>query len=68
MIRIRLLELLDERGKSLYWLRQQTKVSYPALLRLAHNKIRKVDLDVLDKVCQALECDPGAIMVKRDEN
>jgi putative transcriptional regulator len=66
MIRVRLLELLEARGKSLYWLQQQTGVSYPALLRLAHNKIKKVDLDVLDRVCKALECEPGEILMRRE--
>ncbi len=63
MIHVRLLEILEARGKSLYWLQQQTKVSYPALLRLAHNKIQKVDLGVLERICRALECEPGEIIV-----
>lgn len=63
MIRIRLAELLEARGKTLYWLRKESGVSYPTLLRLAHNKIQKPELRVLEKVCVALGCEVGELLV-----
>lgn len=66
MIRFRLLELLEERGKSLYWLRKETGVSYPALLRYAHNKVRKPDLEIVEKICRALDCKPGDLLMMKD--
>lgn len=67
MIRIRLQDLLNEKQKTLYWLRKQTGVSYPTLLRYAHNRVRKVDLDVLEKICAVLECELVEVLEMTDE-
>jgi putative transcriptional regulator len=62
MIRIQLQELLA--GRSLYWLSVQAGVRWSTIDSLAKGKARRLDLDVLDAICQALECQPGDLLVR----
>lgn len=62
MIRLTLLDKLEQKKKSIYWLAQETGVRYATLHRLATKEVEKVDLRVLEKVCQALECEPGELL------
>jgi DNA-binding Xre family transcriptional regulator len=66
MIRIALLDALKRRNKSLYWLEQATGVDYSTLHRMATKPIRRVDLPVLDKICAALKCEPGELLVRTE--
>jgi len=63
-IHTKLDELLEQRKKSLYWLQQQTGVSYTALHKLRKDRARSMDYDVLDKICKVLECEPGDLIVR----
>jgi len=65
MITCRLAAVAKRKGFSLYRLRQITGVTYPTLLKLAHNKATRFDAAVLDKLCQALNCRVGELLVWR---
>ena len=52
-------KVLETRDKSLYWLQQQTGIAYTTLFRLRHNQASSVSFEVMDKICRALECQPG---------
>jgi putative transcriptional regulator len=63
-IHTKLDELLEERQKSLYWLQKETGISYTALLKLRKDRARSMDYAVLDKICAALDCEPGDLIVR----
>jgi len=65
MITCRLAAVAKRKGLSLYRLRQITGVTYPTLLKLAHNRATRFDAVVLDKLCQALNCGVGELVVWR---
>ena len=67
MIRVALLDLLRDRDKSLYWLERETGVSYPTLHRMATKHVSKVDLDIVEKICAALGCELGELLVTSEE-
>jgi putative transcriptional regulator len=67
MIRLTLLEALEKKEKSIYWLAKETGLRYATLHRLATKEVEKVDLRVLEKVCRALECEPGELLRMNDE-
>jgi putative transcriptional regulator len=67
VIQSRLGEVLTERDKSLYWLQQQTQIAYTTLFRLRHNQASSVSFEVMNKICRALECQPGDLFVYLDE-
>lgn len=63
MIKLRVKELLRERDRSLYWLRNQTGIRYATLLNMRRGKTARVDLSALEALCRALECEPGELLV-----
>ena len=64
MIVNRIKELLAERDKTIYWLSQQTGIRYNTINSLVNNKTESVKFEIIDKVCDALECDVAEIFKK----
>jgi len=64
MIEAKLDEVLEKRGKSLYWLQQKTGFAYTTLWKLSTGKTESIKFEVLDKICDLLECEPGDILVR----
>ena len=62
MIDVRVSELLQQRGRTFYWLAKQTGISHTTLWRLKKARARGITLDTLEKICQALNCQPGEIL------
>jgi len=62
MIEIRLNELLASRGRSFYWLAKATGISHTTLWRLKKGKALGINFETLEKVCQALGCQPGDVL------
>jgi putative transcriptional regulator len=65
MIKIHLNELLEERERTLYWLAKQTRVRYATLWQMSRDEVSLLNLKTLDKVCKALECGPGDLLVQK---
>jgi putative transcriptional regulator len=64
MIYIRLEEILEMKGKSLYWLSAAAGVPYPTLWKLCRKQTQSsINLIVLSKICAALDCLPGDILI-----
>lgn len=63
VIQTRINELLQERGKSLYWLAKETGIAYPTLWRLRDSKTESIAFRVLESICLALKCMPGDVLV-----
>lgn len=62
IIEIRIDELLEQKGKSFYWLSKQSKISHSTLWRLKKGKALGINFITLEKICQALECEPGDML------
>jgi putative transcriptional regulator len=62
VIEIRVNEVLAEHGRSFYWLAKQTGISHTTLWRLKTGRSYGINLDTLEKMCQALACQPGDIL------
>ena len=67
IIEVRIDELLNEKGKSFYWLSKQTRISHTTLWRLKKGKALGINFATLEKVCQALECTPGDVLILSHE-
>lgn len=67
MIKAQLDEILEARGKSLYWLQQQTGFAYTTLWKLRTGKSDSIKFDILDKICTLLECTPGDVLIQVSE-
>jgi putative transcriptional regulator len=70
MIVIKVDELLAEHGRTFYWLAKETGISHTTLWRLKKDKALGINFDTLEKICDALGCQPGDILalpaIKKD--
>ena len=64
MIKFRLNEVLEERGQTLYWLWKQTGVRWATVWQFGRGEIARLNVDALDRICEALECQPGDLLVR----
>jgi putative transcriptional regulator len=62
VIKIELEKLLA--GRSLYWLSQQTGIRWATLDAMQNGKAQRLNLEDIDLICIALECEPGDLLVK----
>ena len=62
MIKIRVDQLLAEHGRTFYWLAKETGISHTTLWRLKKGKSLGINFETLEKMCQALKCQPGDVL------
>jgi putative transcriptional regulator len=67
VIELRVEHLLAERGQTFYWLAKQTGIGYTSLWRLRHGEAKGISYDFLERICRALECEPGDLLVLVDD-
>ena len=58
---IRIDELLEERGRTFYWLAKETGISHTTLWRLKKGRAQGINFGTMESICLALECQPGDI-------
>lgn len=56
VIKFKLGELLEEKGKSMYWLHKETGVRANSVSDWVNGEVKKIPVDVLDKFCIVLDC------------
>jgi len=61
---LQLNDVLAEREQTLYWLWKQTGIRWATIWQLGNGEVSRLSLDVLDRVCEALECQPGDLLVR----
>lgn len=62
MINIRLSRLLGDKRLTQKALADKTGIMPNTIHALFHEKIDRIDLTVLDRICRALDCQPGDIL------
>jgi len=62
MIEILVDQLLAEHGRTFYWLAKETGISHTTLWRLKKGKALGINFETLEKMCQALSCQPGDVL------
>ena len=68
MIEIRIDELLENCGRSFYWLAKETGISHTTLWRLKKGKALGINFETLEKICQQLKCQPGDVLSHSNRN
>jgi putative transcriptional regulator len=64
VIKLNLERLLKARGNSYYWLAISARVNPSVISRMKHHRTKAITLDVLDRICAALECAPGDVLIR----
>ena len=67
MIRLDVLRLLEEQGKTKYWLYKQLGMSYQNFSKMIHNQTKSIRYENIETLCLLLNCTPDDLFVITDE-
>ncbi len=59
MVRLNVLELLQQRGRTKYWLYKQLGMSYQNFNKMVNNQTQSIKLERIETLCMILECTPN---------
>ena len=60
-MRLRLYEILEEKGKTKYWLYIRLGLSYQNFNKIVNNETAGIKFKTLESLCDILECTPNDI-------
>ena len=60
---LRILEILNEKGKTKYWLYIRLGLSYQNFNNLVNNKTNGIKFENLKALCDILECTPNDLFI-----
>ena len=63
MLRLKVLEVLEEQGKTKYWLYKQLGMSYQNFNHMVQNRTKSIRYETLETLCQVLNCTPNDLFV-----
>ena len=67
MIRLKVLELLDKRGRTKYWLYKQLGMSYQNFSNMVNNRTKSIQYENIETICRLLECTPNELFEITDD-
>ncbi len=67
MIKLNAVNLLNERGKTKYWLYKQLDMSYQNFNKMVNNETKSIKYENIEIMCRLLECTPNELLVITDE-
>lgn len=67
VIRLRIKEILEERGKSNYWLSQQLGMCYRNYHNIVTNKTSAIRFDTMERLCEILEISVAELFEEIDD-
>ena len=56
MLKLRVNEILESKGKTPYWLGKQTGISQNNVGKICNGETSTIRFDTLEKICDALDC------------
>lgn len=67
MVKLRILEILEEQGHTKYWLFKQMDLSYQNFNRMVSDETKSIRFENLDALCRILECPVGDLFKRTEE-
>lgn len=65
MIYLRVKEILEEQGKSKYWLVKKMERNYKVVSDMVEGETISVRFDTIDKLCKIFKCNPGDLFGRK---
>jgi len=59
MIRLNVMKILQEKGKTRYWLVKELQTDYNSVNKMCNNSVVSLHLETIEKLCTALDCTPN---------
>ena len=63
MIKLDVLRLLEERGKTRYWLYKQLGMSWQNFSRMVNNQTKSIRHENIETMCLLLDCTPNDLFL-----
>ena len=61
MVTLAVLQLLEKKGKTKYWLYHQMGMSYQNFNKMVNNETKSIRYENIETLCQILECTPNEL-------
>ena len=61
MIKLKVLDLLKEKGHTKYWLYKQLGMSYQNFNKMVNNETKSIRYENIETICLLLECTPNQL-------
>lgn len=59
MVKLDVLRLLEQKGKTKYWLYRQLGMSYQNFSKMVNNETKSIRYENIETLCLLLECTPN---------
>lgn len=59
MIKLKVLDLLEKKGHTKYWLYKQLGMSYQNFGKMVNNETKSIRYENIETICLLLECTPN---------
>ncbi|PWL81253.1 MAG: XRE family transcriptional regulator [Clostridia bacterium] len=66
MVTLRVLELLEQRGRTKYWLYKQLGMSYQNFSNMVNNRTKSIRYENIETICRLLDCTPNELFLIDD--
>lgn len=63
MIKLDVLNLLEKKGKTKYWLYKQLGMSYQNFNKMVNNETKSIRYENIETLCLLLECTPNELFI-----
>ena len=63
MIKLDVLRLLEEQGKTKYWLYKQLGMSYQNFSKMVNNETKSIRYESIETMCLLLNCTPNDLFL-----
>ena len=67
MIQLDVLRILEEQGKTKYWLYKQLGMSYQNFNKMVNNETRSIRYETIDALCGIFGCTPNDLLVMTED-
>ena len=63
MVKLNVTALLEQKGKTKYWLYKQLGMSYQNFSRMINNETKSIRYENIETMCQLLDCTPNDLLI-----
>lgn len=67
MIKLDVLRILEEQGKTKYWLYKQLGMSYQNFSKMVNNETKSIRYENIETMCLLLNCTPNDLLIITEE-
>ena len=67
MVKLDVLRILEEQGKTKYWLYKQLGMSYQNFSKMVNNQTKSIRYENIETMCLLLNCTPNDLFVITEE-